>query len=112
MATGDGRAAALLERERDFIRDALTCCERRSRSRSDTPSSHGRRERRQRSDDLGIVIDELGRISSISDRLLLLAGASYPHFLEREPVDVGRLVRTVGKRWEGTALTEPGASQC
>ena len=92
-----------LERERDFIRDASHML------RTPITVALGHAElaqasgNGQRSEDIGIVIDELRRISTISDRLLLLAGASHPRFLVREPVDVGELVRTVGKRWEGTA---------
>ena len=92
-----------LERERDFIRDASHML----RTPITVALGHAELARTsgngQRSDDVDIVIEELGRISTISDRLLLLAGASHPRFLEREPVDIGSLVRTCGKRWEGTA---------
>lgn len=93
-----------LERERDFVRDASHML----RTPITVALGHAELARTsgngQRADDLDIVIEELGRISTISDRLLLLAGASHPRFLERDTVDVGSLVRTCGKRWEGTAV--------
>lgn len=101
QATDERRGS--LERERDFIRDASHML----RTPITVALGHAELARTdgngQRSDDIGIVIEELRRISMISDRLLLLAGASHPHFLERETVDVGNLVRTCGRRWDGTA---------
>lgn len=101
QATDERRRS--LERERDFIRDASHML----RTPITVALGHAElaraSENGQRSEDIDIVIDELRQISTISDRLLLLAGASHPRFLEQEPVDVGSLVRSVGKRWEGTA---------
>lgn len=91
-----------VEREQDFIRDASHAL----RTPITVALGHAELARRasgngRRSDDLEIVIDELGRISTISDRLILLASAGHPNFLEQETVDVGNLLRTTAKRWNG-----------
>jgi signal transduction histidine kinase len=92
-----------VERERNFVRDASHTL----RTPVTVALGHAELARSgengQRSDDIDIVIDELKRISTISDRLLLLASASAPHFLERQVVDIGHLVRTCATRWTGTA---------
>jgi len=91
------------EREKDFMRDASHAL----RTPITVALGHAELARRsgngRRSDDIDIVIEELRRISTISDRLILLASASHPDFLERETVDVGHLIRTSAKRWTGTA---------
>ena len=100
-ATEERRRAA--ERERDFIRDASHAL----RTPITVALGHAELARAggngRTSEDVDIVIEELRRISAISDRLLLLATASHPDFLEHETVDVGLLIRTSAKRWTGTA---------
>jgi signal transduction histidine kinase len=92
-----------VERERDFVRDASHAL----RTPITVALGHAElarsAENGQRAGDIDIVIDELKRVATISDRLLLLASANAPHFLERKRVDVGHLVRTCAKRWTGTA---------
>ena len=53
----------------------------------------------QVADDAEIVIDELGRLSRMADRLLILAAAEHPEFLRRPPVDVEHLIVETAKRW-------------
>jgi two-component system, OmpR family, sensor kinase len=57
-------------------------------------------------DDVGVALDELRRLSAMSDRLLLLCTAEEPRFLSRTRLDVGELLREVGARWE-TASRRP-----
>jgi signal transduction histidine kinase len=94
------------ERERDFVRDASHTL----RTPITVALGHAELARAagngQRSDDLDIVIEELKRVSTIADRLLLLASAGHPHFLEWDAVDLGRLVRTCAKRWSGAAARD------
>jgi signal transduction histidine kinase len=97
------------ERERDFIRDASHAL------RTPITVALGHAELARVSgngygDDIDIFIDELQRISTISDRLILLAGAGHPNFLARETVDLGRLLRTAAKRWTGTAPRDWGVT--
>ena len=100
-ATEERRRSA--ERERDFIRDASHAL----RTPITVALGHAELARAggngRTSEDVDIVIEELRRISAISDRLLLLATASHPNFLQREAVDLGCLLRTSAKRWTGTA---------
>jgi signal transduction histidine kinase len=49
--------------------------------------------------DADVVIDELGRLSRLSERLLVLAAADHPEFLRVGPVDVRALVEQTGSRW-------------
>ena len=92
------------ERERDFIRDvshhlrtpitiALGHAELIRASTEDS----------QLADDAELVIEELKRVATISDRLLLLASAEDGRFLAREPVDVSALVQDTARRWTGAA---------
>ena len=50
-------------------------------------------------DDVGVALDELRRLSRMSDSLLLLSTADEPHFLSRAPLDVGDLLADVAARW-------------
>lgn len=61
-------------------------------------------------DDAEIILDELRRLSTISDRLLLLHSAQDPHFLALQPLDLGGLVRTTAGRWAVTAERQWSAS--
>jgi signal transduction histidine kinase len=57
----------------------------------------------QESRDLGTVIGELGRLSRISERLLLIAAAGDPQFLQSKPVELDQLVGDLVWRWRPTA---------
>lgn len=47
----------------------------------------------------GIILQELGRITRISDRLLTLAMAEHPELLQRTPIDLRELVEHAAERW-------------
>jgi signal transduction histidine kinase len=47
-----------------------------------------------------VALDELRRLSALSDRLLLLCTADEPSFLSRRKLDVGDLLEDVAARWE------------
>jgi signal transduction histidine kinase len=51
-------------------------------------------------DDVGVALDELRRLSRLSDSLLLLSTAEDPRFLSCLPLDVGSLVGDIAVRWE------------
>ena len=69
-------------------------------------------------EDARVVIGELARLRRLSSRLLLLAGAGSPHFLDLGPVAVGSVVIEALDRWgytprrwrlgEVTEATVPG----
>lgn len=50
-------------------------------------------------EDVEVVLDELTRLSRISDRLLLMAVAEDPAFLRKTDVDVEELVVRTARRW-------------
>ena len=84
-------------------RTRRTSCGPRSLSRSATPScSRGTLTGAQESRDIGTVIGELGRLSRISERLLLIAAAGDPEFLHPEPVELDQLVGDLVWRWRPT----------
>jgi signal transduction histidine kinase len=59
-------------------------------------------------DDVRVALDELRRLSSMSDSLLLLTTAEDPTFLEVAPLDAAALVEDVAARWRaatGRAVT-------
>lgn len=96
-----GRVA---ERERDFVRDAshllrtpITIAqghaELMARDNAGTATGH----------DAEIVLDELRRLTTISDRMILLAGADNPFLQVTEHVDLDELLRTVVDHWQATA---------
>jgi signal transduction histidine kinase len=58
---------------------------------------------RQDSEDIQVVIGELSRLRSISDRLLIIAAAGDPAFLQPEPVALDLLVAELVRRWRPTA---------
>jgi two-component system OmpR family sensor kinase len=53
--------------------------------------------------DLDVIIDELDRLSRLTDRLLTLAGADHPAFLVLGPIDVPDLIDGTIRRWEAAA---------
>ncbi len=59
--------------------------------------------RAQTHEDVEVVLDELARLSRLSERLLILAAAEHPGFLSVSAVDVGALMAGVRRRWQGTA---------
>jgi two-component system OmpR family sensor kinase len=94
----------MLERHQEFIRDASH--ELRTPitvARGHAELIRAGSEGTQAADDAEVVLDELGRLARISERLLILASAEYPDFLHREPVDVEELVEEGGRRWSVTA---------
>ena len=50
--------------------------------------------------DVGVALDELRRLSRMSDSLLLLSTADEPRFLSRVALDLGDLLADVAARWE------------
>jgi signal transduction histidine kinase len=94
----------LLERQREFVRDAshelrtpITVARGHLdlvRAADVDPSVH---------DDLQIAGEELERLSSLSERLLLLAAADHAGFLSKRPLDVATFLADTVRRWEPAA---------
>jgi signal transduction histidine kinase len=87
-------------RERDFVSDAS------HQLRTPITVARGHAELilaahpgTQTADDASVVLGELERLSRISERLLVLAAAEQPGFLELEPVNLSDLVRAASTRW-------------
>ncbi|HVB46160.1 MAG TPA: HAMP domain-containing sensor histidine kinase [Streptosporangiaceae bacterium] len=59
-------------------------------------------DRQQR--DIHVVVGELERLRTLSDRLLLIAASQNPDFLTPEPADLGTLVAELVGRWQPTAV--------
>jgi signal transduction histidine kinase len=104
----------LRERQREFVRDAS----HELRTPITVARGHAELLRAATHDpqairDIDVVIDELARLSRLSERLLLLAASENANFLRIGVVDVDDLVRDVGRRWSGAAdrswSVEPGA---
>lgn len=105
--------ARLLEREHEFLRDAS------HQLRTPITVARGYAEliaqdcltlaeatgsqQPQLQEDVQVLIDELDRLTHISDVLLLLAAAERPEFLKRSPVRVDDLVDEVTERWRSVA---------
>ena len=53
--------------------------------------------------DIHVVVGELTRLKSLSERLLLIATAENPDFLRPEPVALDQFVADVLRRWRPTA---------
>ena len=94
----------LLEAQRGFVSDAS------HELRTPITIAHGHVElirdsvlEPQAREDVEVVLDELGRLSRLSERLLILASAEHPGFLSLESVDVGSLIAGVERRWRGAA---------
>jgi len=94
----------LLEREREFVRDAshelrtpITIA--RGHAELITEGNPGS----QAAQDADVVLDELNRLSRISERLLILAAAEHPDFLKRGPIELEGFVSSTARRWMPTA---------
>ena len=57
----------------------------------------------QVAEDAQVVLDELDRMSTLSERLLLLTTAAHPGLLTKRDVDVERFVEGLVRRWIPTA---------
>jgi two-component system OmpR family sensor kinase len=97
------QAQRATERERDFVRDAshllrtpITIARGHAELVASTAAGQERR-------DLDVVVDELARLSRISNRLLMLAAADHPGFTSLRPVDPGALIDTTVERWAAAA---------
>jgi two-component system OmpR family sensor kinase len=95
---------ALLERQREFVRDAS----HELRTPITVARGHAELLRVATTDpqaleDLEVILDELARLSRLSERLLVLASAEHPGFLSLRPVDVSGLVGEAFRRWSSTA---------
>lgn len=58
----------------------------------------------QAGEDLEVVLDELGRLARLSERLLILAAAEHPGLLALENADVASLVSGAERRWRRAAV--------
>jgi len=94
----------LLERQREFVRDAS----HELKTPITVARGHAELIRASRPDpriaeDVDVVLDELSRLSRLSERLLILAAAEHPGFLTIEPVQVEPLIVDMVRRWSRTA---------
>jgi signal transduction histidine kinase len=94
----------LLERQRDFIRDAS----HELRTPITIARGHAELIRQTAADgqatrDADVVLDELNRLSRISERLLILAAAEHPDFIKPAPLSLRPLIEEIGRRWSVTA---------
>jgi signal transduction histidine kinase len=98
-------ARAAREREREFIRRASH--ELRTPitvAKGYAEMVHNEEEDPVRRQEVRMILDELRRLSTLSERMLELAAMAHAdEFMHREQVDVGRLVREVGDRWSASA---------
>jgi signal transduction histidine kinase len=84
--------ASLLDRQERFLQDAS------HELRTPVTIARGHLEL-MRTPDVAVALDELDRIESIVDRLLLLAQADSPDFVVRTEIDVEPFVEDVFLRW-------------
>ena len=94
----------LLEGQREFVRDAS----HELRTPITVARGHAELIRDSGVDgqvakDAGVVLDELERLSRLSERLLILTAAGHPGFLTRADVEVEPLVVGLMRRWSSTA---------
>jgi signal transduction histidine kinase len=94
----------LLEGQREFVRDAS------HELRTPITVARGHAElirdsgvNGQVASDARVVLDELGRLARLSERLLILTAADDPGFLSRAEIDVEPLVVGLMRRWSPTA---------
>ena len=91
-------------RQRDFVRDAS----HHLRTPITIALGHAELmragiENGEHAEDADIVVEELGKVSVISDRLLLLASADDDRVLARDEIDASALVHDAARRWTGAA---------
>lgn len=91
-------------RERDFIRDAS----HQLRTPITVARGHAELILEAHPDttvaaDVEVIAGELERLSAISDRLLMLAAAEQPGFVDARPVDIGTLIADTVTRWRPVA---------
>ncbi|HWO69365.1 MAG TPA: HAMP domain-containing sensor histidine kinase [Actinomycetota bacterium] len=94
----------LLERQRDFIRDAsheLRTPITVARGYAELIAQEGAGS--QAGEDARVLLDELARLERMSERLLLLATAEQPRLLSLAPVRAGAFLRDLVRRWAPTA---------
>jgi two-component system OmpR family sensor kinase len=93
----------LLERAQEFVRDAS----HELRTPITVATGHAELVKGavegQAREDAEVVLDELNRLSRISERLLLLAAAEGPDFLRLAPMQPASLVAEAQKRWVAAA---------
>ena len=94
----------LLEGQREFVRDAS----HELRTPITVARGHAELIRDSSVDvqiakDADVVLDELGRLSRLSERLLILTAAGHPGFLSIADVEVEPLVVGLVRRWSATA---------
>jgi two-component system OmpR family sensor kinase len=97
----------LLERQREFVRDAsheLRTPITVARGHAELISAENRET--QTGEDIAVVLDELDRLERLSERLLVLAAAEHPSFLAVAMVQIEPLVLGTARRWEPTADRE------
>jgi two-component system, OmpR family, sensor kinase len=98
----------IAEREREFMRDAahslrtpLTVAQGHAELLLD-----GLRAGTQNHDDATVMLDELRRLSRISDQLLLLSAVGHADALLLVPVRLDELAREAGRRWSAAGHRE------
>jgi signal transduction histidine kinase len=101
----------VLDRQREFVRDAS----HELRTPITVARGHAELIRETAGDDqtvrdIDVILDEMGRLSKLSDRLLMLAGADHPGFLAFDDVRVEPLVSETIRRWGPTAPREWASS--
>jgi two-component system OmpR family sensor kinase len=97
----------VLDRQREFVRDAsheLRTPITVARGHAELIREITRDEQTVR--DIDVILDEMGRLSKLSDRLLTLAGADHPGFLAFDDVPVEPLVTETIRRWGPAARRE------
>jgi signal transduction histidine kinase len=92
------------EREREFVRDAS----HELRTPITVAKGHAELIRAslagsQVSEDADVILDELDRLSRISERLLILAASEHSGFLKLSAIHVNELVLGVARRWKPAA---------
>ena len=97
----------LLLGQREFVRDAsheLRTPITVARGHAELIRDAGLNE--QVSNDAEVVLDELGHLSRLSERLLLLTTAGHPGFLLTVPVPIEPFLRGLVRRWAPTAARD------
>jgi signal transduction histidine kinase len=95
----------MLERERDFVRDAS------HELRTPITIARGHIELLQDAstdpmviNDAEIALEEINRLGSISERMLILAAAEHEDFLALEPLEIRPFLERLMRRWEAAAI--------